>query len=115
MGTFLGLLIAVAIIIFISYPLFMRIERQYKPGGKNADKLDKLRARLEADSAQLRQIEQDFKSGSISEEDYHDMESRYRAKVEAAQKDLNLRHKRTAIDQEIEREVKKLRHHKQTR
>ncbi len=115
MAAFLALLVAVSVLIFVSYPLFTRIERQYRPGPKNIDKLNKVSARLESDSAQLRLIEQDFKSGTISEEDYQDMASRYQAKIDAAQKDINLRQKRTSLDQEIEKEVKKLRRQRQVR
>ncbi len=59
--------------------------------------------------AMLKELEFDYKSGVLTEEDYRDLEDRYKRKGVSILKDIDNLPKNTAIDAVIEKQVSRLR------
>ncbi len=59
--------------------------------------------------AMLKELEFDYKSGVLTEQDYRDLEDRYKRKGVSILKDIDSLPKNTGIDADIEKQVSRLR------
>lgn len=102
-----GLVLAVLTFAFIAYPLF---KRKPPPAGSVGDeKLQELHSKRDTTYSMLKELEFDFQAGTLTEEDYQDLETRYKRKAISILKELDGSEKSTEIDEEIEKQVRELR------
>lgn len=94
---------------FIAYPLF-RQESGKRPAESVKDKqLRELYSRRDATYSALKELEIDLESGSLSGEDYHELEASYKRKAVSILKEIDGLEKTTGVEDEIERQVRELR------
>lgn len=134
MTVFVAILLTVMTIAFIAYPLFRQRQRVAASGGE--DRFWELYSRRDATYSMLKELEFDFQSGILTEQDYRDLEARYRGRAISVLRDidaveegiqvedeedeiekriLELRRSKGAeaeIDDEIEKQVRQLRRSK---
>lgn len=107
MITALTLALTLLTFAFVVYPFFKRrppsIERV------EDEKLQELRSQRDTTYAMLKELEFDFQSGTLTEEDYRKLESRYKGKAISILQDIDELGKDYDIDQEIEKQVLALR------
>ena len=60
----------------------------------------------------LKELEFDFQSGILTEEDYRDLEARYKRKAISILRDVDNLEKGTEVEAEIEKQVRELRQSK---
>ncbi len=87
MTVFVGLLLAVLTFIFVAYPLL-------KPRSRSVDsmedeKLRELHARRDTIYSMLKELEFDFQSGILTEDDYRELEARYKEKAISILKEID--------------------------
>lgn len=115
MSIFFGILLTVAAFGYIAYPLIRGPRRSVIAVTAAGDEhVDGLLTRRDTTYSMLKELEFDYHSGLLTEEDYRDLEGRYRGKAISIMK---------SIDQagsvgddagdEIERQVAELRREKQ--
>ncbi len=126
MTIFVAVLLTLLALVFITYPLFKQKWNVAAPD--EDDKFRELHSRRDTAYSMLKELEFDYQSGILTEEDYHDLESRYKRKAISILKDTDdLEHggrgggdseepvrkvrpvKSSAVDAEVEEEVLKLR------
>jgi cytochrome c-type biogenesis protein CcmI len=95
---------------FIAYPLF---RERWRPAAMDNEKSE-LYSRRDDTYAMLKELEFDLRSGILTEEDYQDLEARYKKKGISILKDIDGLEKGTRVDEEIEREVREIRQTKAT-
>ena len=71
--------------------------------------LQELRSRRDAIYSAIEELELDFKSGTLAEEDYRDLETSYTREANSLLKDIDALEKATAVEDEIERQVRQAR------
>lgn len=108
-----GLLLGIATFVVIAYPL---IFRKRLPAPSVADEqLEELNSKRNTTYSMLKELEFDFNSGILTEEDYKDLESRYKKKAISILKGIDDQAKTSDdIEAEIEKQVRKLRKGKTT-
>ena len=79
MTVFVAILLTVMTIAFIAYPLFRQRQRVAASGGE--DRFWELYSRRDATYSMLKELEFDFQSGILTEQDYRDLEARYRGRA----------------------------------
>lgn len=102
-----GLVLAVLTFVFIAYPLFKRKPPLADSVGD--EKLQELHSKRDTTYSMLKELEFDFQAGTLTEEDYQDLETRYKRKAISILKELDGSEKSTEIDEEIEKQVRELR------
>lgn len=107
MTVFVALVLTIATFAFIAYPLFKRRSRPVDSGGD--EKLRELRSKRDTTYSMLKELEFDFQSGILTEEDYRELEARYKRKAVSILRDMNDLAKGTEVEEEIERQVRELR------
>ena len=108
MSVFIALILTIAVFAFIAYPLFRQKPASAEPTGD--DKFRELHSRRDTTYSMLKELEFDYQSGILSEEDYKDLEGRYKRKAISILKDTDsLENGGDAHSDEIESEVQKLR------
>ncbi|MFC1987547.1 zinc-ribbon domain-containing protein [Chloroflexota bacterium] len=110
MIVFIAVLLTISTFIFIAYPLFR--QRATPVDSADDDKLQGLNIKRDTAYSMLKELEFDFHSGILSEEDYLDLEKRYEQKAISILKDTDKLEKGTDIDEEIEKQVAGLRQSK---
>lgn len=106
-----GFLLAAATFAFIAYPLFFH-KPQPAPSVGN-DRLQELYSKRDTTYSMLKELEFDYNSGILTEEDYKDLDARYKNKAISVLKGIDDQVKTSGdIEAEIEKQVKKLRHGK---
>ena len=123
---FVAVLLTVLSLVFIAYPLF---KQKWSLAAPDEDeKFRELHSRRDTTYSMLKELEFDFQSGILTEEDYRDLEARYKRKAISILKDADdLEHgamaggdfeepvrkarlvKSNNLDREVEEEVLKLR------
>ncbi len=108
MTVFISLLITAATFVFIVYPFFKR--RLSAETMSTDSALKELDSKKDTTYSMLKELEFDYHSGILSEEDYHDLENRYKKKAVSILKELDETKEPSAgMDDAIEREVRRLR------
>jgi hypothetical protein len=76
----LGVLLALAVVAFIGYPL-VKEQLPAEAEAELSEEAEELYRRKEATYSALKELEFDFKTGKLSETDYHELEERYRSEA----------------------------------
>ncbi len=88
MTVFVVVVLTVLTFGFITYPLFK--QRLRLTDSVEDEKLRELHSRRDTTYSMLKELEFDFQSGVLTEEDYHDMELRYKSKAISILKDTDI-------------------------
>lgn len=110
MTIFIAVVLTVLAFAFISYPLLR--QRAPKVGLTEDEKLKELRSKRDTTYAMLKEMEFDLQSGILTEEDYHDLEARYKKKAISILRGIDDLKKGTNMEDEIEKRVMELRQSK---
>ncbi len=107
MTVFIALILTVLTFAFIAYPLLKRRPRSVAAVGD--EKLQELHSRRDTTYSMLKELEFDFQSGILTDEDYRELEARYKRNAIFILKDIDNVKKGTKVEEEIERQVRELR------
>ncbi len=110
MTTFFAVVLTVLTFVWVFYPFFRR-KTQLSPAGKN-EKLEELRSERDTTYSMLKELEFDYQSGIMTEEDYKELETRYKRKAIFTLRDIDYAGKGGSVEpelDEIEQQVQKLR------
>ncbi len=107
MTVFVTIVLTVSAFAFITYPLFK--QRSRSVDAVEDDKFRELSSSRDTTYSMLKELEFDLQSGILSEEDYHDLEARYKRKAISILKELDNREKGSQVEDEIERKILELR------
>ncbi len=110
MTVFVALVLAVLTFAFVTYPLFKR--RLSSVDSIENRKLQELFSNRDTSYSMLKELEFDFQSGILTEEDYRDLEAKYKGKAISILKDIDNLEKDTNVEEEIEKQVLELRQSK---
>ncbi len=103
----LGLLVGVAIL--IGYPLFKSPSGDYPRKRAEDERLRELELHKESAYAALKELEFDFRTGKLSEEDYKELEEHHRYQALSLLKDIDRAEKGEDISEKIEEEIRAIR------
>lgn len=101
-------LLAVLTFVFVGYPL-LRPRRAEPSLDVEAAELEELMAKRDETLAAIKELEFDYESGSLSPEDFKEMEERYRERAIAILKDIDQWQAGETAEDAIERQVSALR------
>ena len=104
---FVALLLTVSAFTFIAYPLFK--QRTHSIDSAEDKEFQESLSKRDTTYSMLKELEFDFQSGILTEEDYRDLEARYKRKAISILKDIDDLEKGTAVEAEIEKQVLELR------
>ncbi len=110
MTIFAVVALVVLTFVFIVYPLFRR--RSPEVGLTEDEKLQELRSKRDTTYSMLKEMEFDLQSGILTEEDYHDLEARYKRKAISILRGIDDLKRGTNMGDEIEKRVLELRRSK---
>ncbi len=110
MTVFVAVVLTVLAFVFIAYPLFKRRSRSV--GSSQDEKLQELHSKRDTTYSMLKELEFDYQSGILSEEDYRDLEGRYKRKAISILRNVDDLGKGSNVEEEIERQVLELRRDK---
>ena len=102
-----SVILVVITFVFIAYPFFRRKPQSVALGEDRA--LRELHSRRDTAYSMLKELEFDYESGILAEEDYRDLEARYRRKAISTLKELDDLEEGGGLEDEIERQVRALR------
>lgn len=113
MTVFAGILLTLAAFAFITYPLF-RQRLWPSDSAPEDDQTQELLSRRDTAYSMLKELEFDHQSGILNQEDYQELETRYKKKAVAILKDIDQAGKGSEpaepdIEDEIERQVQQRR------
>ena len=108
MTVFFAILLTVIAFAFIAYPLFR--QRWAVVEQAENERLSELNSRRDTTYSMLKELEFDYQSGILSEEDYHELETRYKSRAISILRDIDGLEKDTGIEEEVERQIQELRH-----
>lgn len=104
MTILIAVLLGIGALILVGYPLF---KRKLEPEGPFEDFVDDERQKLvsEKDSAlsALKELDFDYQTGKLDDEDYHHLRDRYRAKALTLLKEVDETARAESFEKEIER------------
>ena len=107
--TLLIILLVTLCFLFVAYPFFRsKPERPTAVDGGDGG-LDDLRSRRDTTYSMLKEVQFDYQSGILTEEDYKDLEARYKARAIALLKDMDGLAAAEGGEDEIEKRVRALR------
>ncbi len=101
------LLLTVLTFAFVAYPLFK--QRSRSVASTQDEKLQELHSKRDTTYSMLKELEFDFQSGILTDEDYHDLETRYKRKAISLLRDTDVLEKDTSVEEELEKQVLELR------
>jgi len=110
MTVFVALVLAVLTFAFITYPLLKQKSRSVD--SVEDEKLQELLSNRDTTYSMLKELEFDFQSGILTDEDYRDLEARYKGKAISILRDIDDLGKGSEIEEEIEKQVLELRRSK---
>ncbi len=110
MTVFVAVALAVLTFAFVSYPLLK--QRARLVDSAEDDRLRELHSRRDTSYSMLKELEFDFQSGILTEEDYRGLEVRYKKKAISILRNIDNLGKGTGVEEEIERQVLELRREK---
>lgn len=109
MAAMAAAILAILAVAFIAYPLLRKGSPNRSAKAVEDGQLRELRARRDAISSAIEELELDFKSGTLAEEDYRDLEAGYRREALSLLKEIDALEKATDVSDEIERQVRQAR------
>lgn len=112
MTIFVALVLTVLTFAFIVYPLFK--QRLRSVASVEDEKLQELYSKKSTTYSMLKELEFDFQSGILTDEDYRSLETRYKGKAISTLRDIDNLEKAPEMEDEIEKQVQKLRRGKST-
>jgi hypothetical protein len=111
MTIFIALLITVLTFAFVVYPLLRRRPPSAEPA--EGGKLGELHSKRDTTYSMLKELEFDFQSGILTEEDYRELEAKYKSQAISVLKDIDDLKKgsqpEAEVEAAIERQVQQLR------
>ncbi len=107
MIVFIAILLTVLTFAFIVYPLFR--QRWRSVDLVKDEQWRELYSKRDTTYSMLKELEFDFRSGILTEEDYRDLEARYKRKAISILRDVDDLERGTNVEAEIERQVLELR------
>ena len=107
MTVFIAVLLTVLTFAFVVYPFFR--QRLRSTGAGDDAQLQELHFKRDTSYSMLKELEFDFQSGILTEDDYRDLEANYKSKAISILKSLDDVGKGPHLEDEIERQVLKLR------
>ena len=110
MSVFIAVVLTVLTFAFIIYPLFR--QRSPQEGLAEDEKLQELRSKRDTTYSMLKEMEFDLQSGILTEEDYRDLEARYKRKAISILRGIDDLKAGTNMEDEIEKRVLELRRSK---
>ncbi len=102
-----ALVLTVLTFVFIAYPLFKQAARPKHVA--NDEKQHELYSRRDTTYSMLKELEFDFQSGILTEDDYHDLSARYKNQAISILKHLDDAEKETNPEDAIEKQILSLR------
>ncbi len=109
MAVLVATAIGVLAVAFIAYPFFKRGSGRPPAEPAENGRLQELRSRRDVIYSAMEALELDFKSGTMAEEDYRDLEASYRRQALSLLRDIDALEKATGVEDEIERQVRQVR------
>ncbi len=106
MTVFAALVLAIAVISFIAYPI-IRSRQVAEPVADET--LEELQSKRETTYAAIEEIKFDYEQGKLSLSDYQDLEKRYKEKAIFILKEIDAQESGKELEDEIEEEVMRLR------
>ncbi|MCH8863758.1 MAG: zinc-ribbon domain-containing protein [Chloroflexi bacterium] len=107
MTVFIVLVLTVAAFAFIVYPFF---KRKFGIVDTPRDtELQELHSRRDTTYSMLKELEFDYQSGILTEEDYRELEKRYKRKGISILKNIDQLGEGADLDDDIEAQIKKMR------
>ncbi len=107
MTVFIVVLLTVLTFAFIVYPFF---RQKFGAVDSSQDsKLQELHSRRDTTYSMLKELEFDYQSGILTEEDYQDLQKRYKRKGVSILKNIDHVREGTDLDDEVEKQVMALR------
>ena len=110
MTIFIAILLTVLTFAFIAYPLLK--QRVRSVDSVEDEKSQELHTKRDTTYSMLKELEFDLQSGILTEEDYQDLEARYKRKAISILRDIDDVRKDTEVEEEIEKQVLELRQSK---
>ncbi len=110
MTVFVALVLAVLTFAFIVYPLFK--QRSPSEDSTEDEKAQELHSKRDTTYSMLKELEFDFQSGILTEEDYRELETRYKRKAISILRGIDDLEEGTNVEDEIEKRVLELRQSK---
>ena len=107
MTVFVTVILAVLTFAFIFYPLFKQKSRSLNSGGD--EEIQELYSRRDTAYSTLKELEFDFQSGNLNEEDYRELEVRYKGKAISILKEIDHLKGGNEVEAEIEKQIQELR------
>ena len=107
MTLFASLALAVLTFAVVIYPFFR--QRSLSVESVEDEKWRELHSKRDTTYAMLKELEFDFQSGILTEEDYRDLEARYKRKAVSILRNVDEMEKGSAVEDEIEKRVSELR------
>ena len=100
MTVFIALLLTVIALVFIAYPL---LKQRWNTSADSIEdeNLLELQFRRDTTYSMLKELEFDFQSGIMSEDDYQELETRYKQKAISILKDMDNLDKGTDIEDDL--------------
>jgi cytochrome c-type biogenesis protein CcmI len=87
MTFFIALILTVLTLVFVTYPLLKR--RTPSANSVEDEKLQEVYAKRDITYSMIKELEFDFQSGILTEEDYRDLEAKYKGEAVSILKDIN--------------------------
>lgn len=110
MTILVALVLTVLTFAFIVYPLLR--QRLGTVDSVEDEQLQELHSKRDTAYSMLKELEFDFKSGNLTEEDYRDLETRYKRKAVSILRDIDNLKQDVSVDDKIEKQVLALRQNK---
>ncbi len=102
-----ALLLTVLTFAFIIYPLLKQKSRSVDSA--EGEELQELHSKRDTTYSMLKELEFDFKSGVLTDEDYRNLEASYKKKAVSILKDIDNVEKDSDVEKEIETQILELR------
>ena len=107
MTVLVALVLTMLTFAFVIYPLLKRRPSSVNLVGDR--KLQELHSNRDTTYSMLKELEFDYQSGTLTEEDYQDLEARYKRKAISTLRDIDNLEKGSGTEDEIEKQVLELR------
>jgi len=104
----IGFLLTIGVSAFIIWPLF-RQKQLHRESASANERLQELHSKRDTAYAMIKELEFDYQSGILAEDDYRELESKYKGKAVNILKNLDTLAKGADPDDEIEKRVRELR------
>ena len=114
MTTFIAILLTALTFAFVAYPFFKQ-KWQQSPDSAKAVRMQELQSKRDTIYSMLKELEFDYHSGILTDDDYRDLEKRYRNKAIPLLKSIDKLEKGDEVENtedEIEKQVLELRQRK---